>query len=304
MSEQHLRFALFGNEYQVKKSVAVERTIRYLHARDAEIYIDRPYYEFLLRQTCGNVACAGVFDDYNFDVDFAVSLGGDGTFLRAANRVAAKGIPVLGVNMGRLGFLADVLPVEVEKALDEIYAGVYKTEEHTAIQIEADGEPIEGSPFALNDIALLKRADAAMITVRCSVNGEYLVTYRADGLIVSTPTGSTAYNLSNGGPIIVPSADILCLTPVAPHSLNIRPIVVNDDSVIELEVESRSHNFLAAIDGRSEKLREGTKVTIRRAPFKIKIVKQQSSHYFSTLRDKLMWGFDQRYDGAPSTQRQ
>lgn len=163
MSEQHLRFALFGNEYQVKKSVAVERTISYLHAHDAEIYIDRPYYEFLQRQTGGSVVCSGVFDDYNFDVDFAISLGGDGTFLRAANRVAAKGIPVLGVNMGRLGFLADVLPAEVEKALDEIYAGLYKTEEHTAIQIEADGEPIEGSPFALNDIALLKRADAAMI---------------------------------------------------------------------------------------------------------------------------------------------
>lgn len=294
MSQQHLRFALFGNEYQAKKSVAVERTIDYLRAHGAELYIDRPYYEFLVRQSDEEVWCSGVFDDYNFDVDFAISLGGDGTFLRAASRVGAKGIPVLGVNMGRLGFLSDVLPAEVEKALGEIFADQYKVEEHTVIKVEADGEPIEGNPYALNDIALLKRVDASMITIRCSVNGEYLVTYQADGLIVSTPTGSTAYNLSNGGPIIVPSADILCLTPVAPHSLNIRPIVINDDCVIELEVESRSHNFLAAIDGRSEKLREGTKVIIRRAPFKIKIVKQRSSHYFSTLRDKLMWGADQR----------
>lgn len=294
MSQQHLRFALFGNEYQAKKSVAVERTIDYLRAHDAELYIDRPYYEFLVRQSDDEVWCSGVFDEYNFDVDFAISLGGDGTFLRAASRVGAKGIPVLGVNMGRLGFLSDVLPLEVEKALDEIFEGQYKLEEHTVIKVEAEGEPIEGNPYALNDIALLKRVDASMITIRCSVNGEYLVTYQADGLIVSTPTGSTAYNLSNGGPIIVPSADILCLTPVAPHSLNIRPIVINDDCVVELEVESRSHNFLAAIDGRSEKLREGTKVIIRRAPFKIKIVKQRSSHYFSTLRDKLMWGADQR----------
>lgn len=294
MSQQHLRFALFGNEYQAKKSVAVERTIDYLRAHDAELYIDRPYYEFLVRQSDDEVWCSGVFDDYNFDVDFAISLGGDGTFLRAASRVGAKGIPVLGVNMGRLGFLSDVLPLEVEKALGEIFEGQYKLEEHTVIKVEAEGEPIEGNPYALNDIALLKRVDASMITIRCSVNGEYLVTYQADGLIVSTPTGSTAYNLSNGGPIIVPSADILCLTPVAPHSLNIRPIVINDDCVVELEVESRSHNFLAAIDGRSEKLREGTKVIIRRAPFKIKIVKQRSSHYFSTLRDKLMWGADQR----------
>lgn len=294
MSQKHLRFALFGNEYQAKKSVAVERTIDYLRAHDAELYIDRPYYEFLVRQSDDEVWCSGVFDEYNFDVDFAISLGGDGTFLRAASRVGAKGIPVLGVNMGRLGFLSDVLPLEVEKALGEIFEGQYKLEEHTVIKVEAEGEPIEGNPYALNDIALLKRVDASMITIRCSVNGEYLVTYQADGLIVSTPTGSTAYNLSNGGPIIVPSADILCLTPVAPHSLNIRPIVINDDCVVELEVESRSHNFLAAIDGRSEKLREGTKVIIRRAPFKIKIVKQRSSHYFSTLRDKLMWGADQR----------
>ena len=294
MSQKHLRFALFGNEYQAKKSVAVERTINYLRAHDAELYIDRPYYEFLVRQSDDEVWCSGVFDDYNFDVDFAISLGGDGTFLRAASRVGAKGIPVLGVNMGRLGFLSDVLPLEVEKALGEIFEGQYKLEEHTVIKVEAEGEPIEGNPYALNDIAILKRVDASMITIRCSVNGEYLVTYQADGLIVSTPTGSTAYNLSNGGPIIVPSADILCLTPVAPHSLNIRPIVINDDCVVELEVESRSHNFLAAIDGRSEKLREGTKVIIRRAPFKIKIVKQRSSHYFSTLRDKLMWGADQR----------
>ena len=123
MSQQHLRFALFGNEYQTKKSVAVERTINYLRAHGAELYIDRPYYEFLVRQSDDEVWCSGVFDDYNFDVDFAISLGGDGTFLRAASRVGAKGIPVLGVNMGRLGFLSDVLPLEVEKALDEIFEG-------------------------------------------------------------------------------------------------------------------------------------------------------------------------------------
>lgn len=294
MSQQVLRFALFGNVYQTKKSVAVTHIIDYLRGHQAEIYINRPYYEFLCRQTGGEVWCTGVFDDYNFDVDFVISLGGDGTFLKAASRVGAKGTPIIGVNMGRLGFLADVLPSEVNEALDEIFNHQYKIEEHAVIKIEADGEPIEGNPYALNDIALLKRDDAAMISIRCSVNGEYLVTYQADGLIVATPTGSTAYNLSNGGPIIVPSANILCLTPVAPHSLNIRPIVIKDDNVIELEVESRSHNFLAAIDGRSEKLREGTKVTIRRADYNIKIVKQQASHYFSTLREKLMWGADQR----------
>ena len=163
-----------------------------------------------------------------------------------------------------------------------------------AIQIEADGEPIEGNPFALNDIAVLKRDNASMISIRTSIDGEYLVTYQADGLIVSTPTGSTAYSLSNGGPIMVPQSGILCLTPVAPHSLNIRPITIKDDSVITLEVGSRSHNFLVAIDGRSEKLQESTTITIRKAPFSIKVVTRLGQRYYSTLREKLMWGADQR----------
>ncbi|MGI6232350.1 MAG: NAD kinase [Prevotella sp.] len=294
MSDKKLRFAIFGNEFQVKKSVAAMRTIDYLAKKGAETYIDRPYYNFLVHNAGMTPKCTGVFDDYNFDVDYAISLGGDGTFLKAASRVVTKGTPILGVNMGRLGFLADVLPIEVEKALGEIFEGDVRIEPHTVIQIFADKEPVENNPYALNDIALLKRDNASMIAIKCSINGEYLVTYQADGLIVSTPTGSTAYNLSNGGPIIVPTANNLCLTPVAPHSLNIRPIVINDDCVIELEVESRSHNFLAAIDGRSEKLVEGTKVTVKKAPYKINIIKQKSQHYFSTLRGKLMWGADQR----------
>ena len=294
MSVKKLRFALFGNEYQAKKSVAVQHILSFLKERGAEVYIDRPYYDFLSKEGAEELWHTGVFDDYNFDVDFVISMGGDGTFLKAASKVGAKGTPILGVNMGRLGFLADVLPSEVELALSEIYGGQYKVEEHAVIKIEADGEPIEGSPYALNDIALLKRDDASMISIRCSVNGEYLVTYQADGLLIATPTGSTAYNLSTGGPIVVPSAHILCITPVAPHSLNIRPIAINDDCVIDLEVESRSHNYLVAIDGRSERMREGTRLTIRKAPYKIKIVKQQSARYFSTLREKLMSGADQR----------
>ena len=186
------------------------------------------------------------------------------------------------------------MPSEIESAFDALYNGTFTLEDHAVIKIEADGEPIEGNPFALNDIAVLKRDNASMISIRTSVNGEYLVTYQADGLIVSTPTGSTAYNLSNGGPIIVPRAGILSLTPVAPHSLNIRPIVISDDSVVELTVESRSHNFLVAIDGRSEKLLEGTRITIRKAPHAIRIVKRVQGRYFSTLREKLMWGADQR----------
>ena len=292
--QKHLRFALFGNEFHSDKSYAVQQVLNFLKAHGAEVYIDRPYYDFLTKSLHLDVWCSGVFDNDYFDADFVISLGGDGTMLRATNRVGAKEIPVLGINMGRLGFLADVLPDEIDAALQEIYTGQYKIEEHSVIMIETEGGFLEGSPYALNDIALLKRDNASMISIRCCVDGDYLVTYQADGLIVSTATGSTAYSLSNGGPVIVPSASNLCITPVAPHSLNMRPVVVTDDVVIELDVESRNHNYLVAVDGRSERMQEGTKIRVHKAPHKVKIVKQHATRYFSTLRGKLMWGADQR----------
>lgn len=294
MAEQHLKFAIFGNEYQAKKSASIEIILNYLDKRGAEVYVESTYYDFLTRDQHLKLNVAGVFEDYNFDVDYVISMGGDGTFLKAASRVGAKGTPIIGINMGRLGFLADVLPSEIESALDSLYAGECQIEEHAVIQVEAKGGVLAGNPFALNDIAVLKRDDASMISIRTMVDGEFLVTYQADGLIVSTPTGSTAYNLSNGGPIIIPQSGSLCLTSVAPHSLNIRPIVINDTAEITLDIESRSHNYLVAIDGRSERMTEETRLVIRRAAHSIKIVKQRNQRYFSTLREKLMWGADQR----------
>lgn len=294
MTRQPLKFAIFGNEYQARKSTSIEKILDYLAQKGAEIYVENAYYEFLTRSQRIDVKAAGVFEDYNFDVDYVISMGGDGTFLKAASRVGAKGTPIIGVNMGRLGFLADVLPGEVEAALDSLYAGECQIEEHAVIQVEAEGGVLAGNPFALNDIAVLKRDDASMISIRTQVDGEFLVNYQADGLIVTTSTGSTAYNLSNGGPIIIPQSSSLCLTPVAPHSLNIRPVVINDTAEITLDVESRSHNYLVAIDGRSERMTEGTRLVIRKAAHTIKIVKQRNQRYFSTLREKLMWGADQR----------
>ena len=294
MAANVLRFALFGKEFQAGKTVSIHRLIDSLKARGAEIYIERTFFQYITSALGIEVEVSGVFDNYNFDVDFVISIGGAGTFLRAASMVGSKATPIIGVNTGRLGFLADIHPDEIDHAIADIADGHYAVEPHAVIMVQADGEIIEGSPFALNDIAVLKRDNAAMISVRTCINGEYLVTYQADGLIISTPTGSTAYGLSNGGPIIVPDADILCLTPVAPHSLNVRPIVINDDSEITLEVESRSHNFLVAIDGRSEKLLESTRLTIRKAPYTINIVKRDSRSYFSTLREKMMWGADHR----------
>ncbi len=274
MSERSLKFAIIGHE--CKRQLLqphVERMVSYLEAHDSTAVIEP--------------------EDLS-DTDYIISLGGDGTFLKAAGRVGKRQIPIIGVNMGRLGFLADVLPSEIEQTLEKVFNHDYYIENHTVIQLFSDGQPLQNNPFALNDIAVLKRDSASMISIRTYVNGDFLVNYQADGLIVATPTGSTAYSLSNGGPIIVPQSGSLCITPVAPHSLNIRPIVINDTSEIVLEVESRSHNFLAAIDGRSEKMAEGTRLTIRKAPYVVKIVKQKNQRYFSTLHEKLMWGADTR----------
>ncbi len=291
---EKLRFAIFGNIYQPKKSAGTQKTLSCLAAKGAEVLVERGFHDFLVHGQRLKVDGVKVFDGSNFDADFVISMGGDGTFLRSAHFVGGKNIPIMGVNMGRLGFLADVSAVTVEAAINSLYSGDYELETHAVIQVETDGQPLQTCPRALNDIAVLKRDNASMISIRTSVNGEHLVTYQADGLIVSTPTGSTAYSLSNGGPIIVPQSGTLCLTAVAPHSLNIRPIVLKDDCRIELSVESRSHQFLIAVDGRSEKCAEGTRLTISRAPYGISIVRRRGQSYFATLREKMSWGLDTR----------
>lgn len=294
MSAKKLRFAVFGNVYQAKKSVSIQKILSFLNERKAEVLFDREFYDFLTKGQHLEVRADRVFEGDDFEADYVISMGGDGTLLKAASRVGDKQIPIMGVNMGRLGFLADVIPAEIEQAMKSVYNRDYKTERHSVITVTVDGGELKGCPHALNDIAVLKRDNASMISIRASVNGEYVVTYQADGLIVSTPTGSTAYSLSNGGPIVTPQTSVICLTPVAPHSLNIRPIVVPDSAVVKLRVESRSHNFLVAVDGRSEKCDDAVTLTVQKAPFDIQILKRNDHKYFQTLREKMMWGADTR----------
>ncbi len=290
-----MRFAFFGNEYQAKKSQAVYKIIAFLQQRKAEILMDKPFYEFITQGHRLDISVTRVFEGDDFEADFAVSMGGDGTLLETAARVGAKGIPIIGVNIGRLGFLAAVNPSEIENAFGAVYGGDYIVKEHTVIKLETEGGgEVMTSPYALNDIALLKRDNASMISIRTSINDEYLMTYQADGIIVTTPTGSTAYSLSNGGPVIAPDTGTLCLTAVAPHSLTVRPIVLPGNCVITMKVESRSHNFLAAVDGRSVSLDDGTVVRISKAAYAARIVRFSDMRYFTTLREKMMWGLDQR----------
>ena len=294
MEHRKLRFALFGNIYQARKAASIQKVLTTIANYGAELYVDMEYYYFLKDNQRLNVPATKVFTEDAFEADFVISMGGDGTFLKAAGRVGSKDIPILGVNMGRLGFLADISPDDIEQCLEALFTDDYALQARALIQVEADGQPLGSPSFALNDVAILKRDTASMISIRACIDGQYLNTYQADGLVVSTPTGSTAYSLSNGGPIIVPGTKVFSMTAVAPHSLNVRPIVLPDSSIIELEVESRSHNYLVAIDGRSEKCKEGTKVTLRRAPYDIKVVKRSGHRYFQSLREKMMWGADTR----------
>ena len=294
MTQRKLRFALFGNIYQAKKSASIQQVLATIARYGGELYVDMEYYYFLKDNQRLDVSATKVFSNDDFVADFAISMGGDGTFLKTACRVGKKDIPILGINMGRLGFLADISPDDIELTMESLHRDDYAIESRAVIEVTVDGQPAGECSYALNDVAILKRDTASMISIRAHINGQLLTTYQADGLVVSTPTGSTAYSLSNGGPIIVPGTKVFSMTAVAPHSLNVRPIVIPDSSVIELDVESRSHSFLVAVDGRSEKCKEGTKVSLRRAPYYIKVVKRSDHRYFNTLREKMMWGADVR----------
>lgn len=289
-----MKFALFGNTYQAKKSAHIERLLSILSRHGAEVCICREFHQFLTNNLKTDIRHAGTFEGNEFEADMVLSIGGDGTFLKAANRVGARSIPILGINTGRLGFLADISPEEIEDTFNDIYAGNYRIEDRSVLQVACEGQELKGYPFGLNEIAVLKRDSSSMISIHTTIDGAYLTTYQADGLVIATPTGSTAYSLSVGGPVIVPHSNTVAITPVAPHSLNVRPIVVNDDCEITLDVESRSHNFLIAIDGRSETCREGIRVAIRKAGYKVKVVKRNDHLFFNTLRNKMMWGADGR----------
>lgn len=289
-----LRFAIFGNTYQAKKSACVQRLISILEERGASLLIDRLFYEYLTNKLGIVVSPEALIEGNDFHADFVISMGGDGTFLEAARRVGDKGMPILGINMGRLGFLSDYQAEDIASAIDHIYNDTYRIEERTVLMVEKDGNDIQGYPYALNEVAVLKHDISSMISIDVEINGEFLTTYQADGLIVNTSTGSTGYALSVGGPIIVPGTKIIGLVPVAPHSLTVRPLTLSADAIVRMKVKSRSHNFLLSVDGRSESATEDTTITIRKAPYTISVLKRSKGSFFSTLRNKLMWGADSR----------
>lgn len=287
------KIALFGNCYQAKKSRYVEQVLRTLLTLGVEFTLEHDFAAFLktiivderLRKSLDNT-----FVVPNVDADIALSIGGDGTFLNTASLVGHNNIPILGINTGHLGFLADVNPDQISASLQELVNRNIVIEERSVLKAECDGVNLDIYPCALNEVAILKHAQASLIHVKTSVNGEFLGKYTADGVIISTPTGSTGYSLACGGPVLVPESRCLAVTAVAPHSIALRPIIVRDDVTIELEIYSRTGDYLLAVDGRNARLPITQKVRIHRADYTVKVVKVSHQHFFSTLQEKMKWG--------------
>lgn len=285
------KVALFGNIYQTKKSKYAKEVVNLLRDKGYCVMVERSFYE-CAKTYLQDVDGDCVFEGSDFSASFAVSLGGDGTFLRTAMFVGAKNVPVLGINTGHLGFMSEVNPESMEQAIDNLYSGKYKIESRSVLEVAVGNERIGVYPFALNEIAVLKQDISSMIKIRVEINREYLTTYSADGLIVATPTGSTGYALSSGGPVVVPESKSIVITPVAPHSLSVRPIVICDNVEISMNVFSRTGHYLVSVDGRSVSCNEKDTVSIRRAPYDVKIIHCGNKGFFETMRDKLMWDGD------------
>jgi len=227
-------------------------------------------------------------------VDFLISLGGDGTILDTVTLVRDKNIPILGINFGRLGFLAGIGRDEVTAAVEALVAGTYVVDKRTLIHLDASIPLFGDAPFALNEFAIHKRDTSPMIKVHTYLNGEFLNTFWSDGLIVATPTGSTGYNMSCNGPIVFPESSSFVITSVAPHNLNIRPIVVPDSNIISFEIEGRSDQFICAMDARREIVEKDIQLAVKKENFKISLVRLNENSFLSTLRSKLTWGLDRR----------
>jgi NAD+ kinase len=233
-------------------------------------------------------------EDLTDEVEFIVSLGGDGTLLDTITLVRNKRISIMGINFGRLGFLASIGREEVQKAVKAMAQRTYVVDKRTLIHLDASISMFGNVPYALNDFSIHKRDVAAMIKIHTYLNGEFLNTYWADGLIVATPTGSTGYSLSCNGPVVFPDSGSFVITPVAPHNLNVRPIIVPDSNIISFEIESRSDQIICALDSRREVVGKDVQLAIKKESFDINLVRLSENNFLQTLRNKLTWGLDKR----------
>lgn len=260
-------------------------------------YVHTHIYKEFINKTKDFSLAVEEYSDNNFkeaEVDYLISIGGDGTLLDTITLIRQYDVPVLGINTGRLGFLANVAQAEVHEALSDLVKGYYTIDKRALLYLEGTETYFNGFHFALNDFVIHKNDTSSMIVVNTFLNGEFLNAYWADGLIISTPTGSTGYSLSCGGPILFPHSESFVVTPIAPHNLNVRPIVVSDKNIISFEVEGRSSSFLISLDSRSVSVPYTSQLAIRRSELELSLVQLKGHNYLTTLRRKLMWGLDKR----------
>ena len=288
MNHELRKIAVYGSRRQESHLGELAGLFSLLDGAGFEVVV-HPKLAGYLRQSGVDILRARVSDRMPADAGLVISLGGDGTFLRAARWAGRSETPILGVNTGHLGFLASCGLDGVREMLGAFCRGDVIVERRMMLWVQSQSLPEEIWPYALNEVAFLKEETASMISVRCDINGQFLADYRADGLIVATPTGSTAYNLSAGGPILEPTLDCMALSPVAPHTLTVRPLVVGGDSELELTVGGRSGEFRLSLDGRSYAIPAGEKVWIKRAGFSTMLIRGKEENFSTILRDKLLW---------------
>jgi len=273
---------------------AMTELLEVLKKRGHDIYCTPSLEDFIHMNLEG--ISPRVFDNFSKgdnEIDFLCSVGGDGTILETVSIVRDSGIPILAINTGRLGFLAGISSSEIEEAIIAIEAGQYFLEARSILNLETSSNVFDFN-YALNDFVIHKKETSSMIVVHTYLNGEFLNSYWSDGLIVSTPTGSTGYSLSCGGPIISPKSDSFVITPIAPHNLNVRPIVISDDVVISFEIEGRASSYLASLDSRSQSITNDVHMAVRKADFYLNIIRMNDENFLNTLRNKLNWGYDKR----------
>ena len=290
-----MRIAVHGKEFEPSTHSLVQNFFQQLASRNAEIVCSTEYLNFVKQSGLIIPANVSYYEANKLpEVDFLFSLGGDGTLLQAITHIGPAEVPVIGVNLGRLGFLATTSPDSLDSAVQSVFDGRFELDKRSLLKLESDSNVFGETNFALNDFAILKKDTSSMIVVKTYVDGEYLNAYWSDGLIISTPTGSTGYSLSCGGPLVLPQSNDFIITPVSPHNLSVRPLVVSDASIISFVIESRSENVLLSLDSRSETVPVDIKMKVYKEQFNAVLVKFEGSHPFDTLRLKLNWGIDVR----------
>ncbi|MFN7044024.1 MAG: NAD kinase [Flavobacterium sp.] len=293
-----MKIALFGQYYQNSTAEIVQKVVAFFETNAITIVFEASFLASLKEK---NIITKdyNTYSNYNnLDTDFKalISIGGDGTILKAATFVRDKNIPIIGINAGRLGFLATIQFDNIEPLLEKLLNNDYAISKRTLLSVETspEYENFKELDFALNEVTVARKDTTSMITIVTYLDGEYLTSYWADGLIVSTPTGSTGYSLSCGGPVLTPNVESLVITPMAPHNLNARPLVITDDMEIELRISGREEQFLISLDSRISAVSKDTIIKIKKSPFTISIIEFKEESFLNTIRKKLLWGADKR----------